>query len=384
MPAFPERPGLPPARLPETVLIRGRSVIPRPSPFSRFDLPSRSAVFAFALLTTLQVTARAAEPPEGVRQGAPPVHTSLSVWQSTGSTTWSHDASASQPLFGNPTSRLEYSGVDSTIIELRVRVDLSRRWIGELAYGAGEARGGELEDADFLSAQGAAFFGTSVAGQHAYSKTVSDLSGDAVRYFEVKLNREMYRSPDRRSSAGVATSFLDWREQYLARGFTQTVCTAPNLLCHPSGFSALAGREVVSSDAEWRALFVGVWGTRRFGERVSVSGKLSYAPLANLDSHDRHLLRSDLAQSPSFRLAGNGQAATAELNATYRLGPRLTAGLGLRYWWMQVVDERHGLTVYPADAEPFSARLKSFESRRYGVMLNLTYALGGSARGIAR
>ncbi len=334
------------------------------------------------LAAGLNATARAAEPGKNVESNAPAIHTSLSLWQSTGGTTWSHDASKSQPLFGDPTSRLKYSGVDSTIIELRARAALSHLLVAEFAYGAGVARGGYLDDADFVSAQGAAFFDTSISGQHAYSETASDLSGDSVRYFDMKLNRELYRSANNRTTAGVAARYLDWTEKYIARGVVQTGCTAPGRLCRPVGFSGFAGQEVVASEARWRALFIGIWGTSRVGERTSISGGLSYSPLANLDSHDRHFLRSDLAQSPSFRLAGNGRAAAAELNAAYRLTPRLTAGLGLRYWWMQVTDKSHGFTVYPADAEPFSARLRSFESRRYGVMLNVTYALGrGAGRG---
>jgi len=109
---------------------------------------------------------------------------SLSVWQSTGTTTWSHDASAAEPLFGNPTSRLKYDGVDSTIVELRARADLPEGSFVELAYGAGSAYSGHLTDADFVSAQGAEAFGTAVSGAHAYSETVSILDGDAVHYFD--------------------------------------------------------------------------------------------------------------------------------------------------------------------------------------------------------
>lgn len=300
----------------------------------------------------------------------------LAVWESTGGTTWSHDASVAEPAFGNPTSRLEYDSIDSTITELRARADLPDGIFVELAYGAGDAEGGRLTDTDFASARGAESFRTTVSGAHAYSETVSILDGDAVRYFDARIGREFFRSRDHRTRAGLAGRYLDWTEQYSARGVNQTICTAPNRLCLPRGTVAFTGRKVIFNDAQWRAVFIGVWAHHRLNERLHLSGDLVFAPLADLNSDDRHFLRADLAKDPSFRLEGQGQAAIAGIEAGYDFTPRLAARLGLRYWWMQVRNEIRGFTAFPVGDQPFSAPLNRFESERYGVTLSISYALG--------
>lgn len=336
----------------------------------------RVVLASFLLLSGLNPSIRADD--SSAREDAFRVSTSLSVWQSAGRTAWSHDASAFEPLFGNPTSRLEYDSVDSTIVELRARVDLPDRLFLELAYGAGDAEGGTLTDSDFVSARGAAAFGTTVSGAHPYSETVSILDGDSVHYFDARVGKEVFRSRDNRSRAGPSVRYLDWTERYSARGINQTICTAPNRLCLPQGTVGLGDRTVLFNDAHWRALFIGVWGRHRLNERFDLSGELAFSPLADLKSDDRHFLRADLAQDPSFRLEGQGRAATARIEATYQLNPRLAASLGGRYWWMEVRNEARGFTAFPAGGAPFSSKLNSFQSERYGVTLSLSYALGAT------
>jgi hypothetical protein len=305
-----------------------------------------------------------------------PVNLSVNVWESTGGSTWSSDVSAFEPRFGNPTSRLDYEGVDSTIVELRMKIGLPRGFEADLAYGAGDAEDGRLIDQDLLSAQGAASFGIPERGAHVYSEAASDLNGDTVWYFDIKLNKELFRSADDETRTGAGIRYLDWNEQYRARGVTQTICTLPDRLCLPAGFSGFNDRDAITNDARWRALFLGAWLSRRFGERFSLSGAVAYSPLADLASDDRHFLRADLSQSPSFRLTGTGQAAALEIDAAYALTPRLSAGIGFRYWWMEVRNEEGGFAVFPAGGEPLGALLRQFESERYGVILNLAYRFG--------
>lgn len=309
-------------------------------------------------------------------QKKPKVDVSIAIWESTGGTVWTHDASAFEPLVGNPTSRLEYDGVDSTIVELRARAELRRGWSAELAYGAGDAKDGQLIDQDFLSATGAISFGSSMQGEHLYSETVSGLDGDAIRYFDAKVVKELLHSANGKTKAGASLRYLNWKEKYRVRGVRQTVCTVPNLLCFPQGFSGFDNQDAVLNDARWQAVLFGVWGTHRIGERIALSGELFYSPLADLSSDDRHFLRPDLGQSPSFRLTGIGQAATLQIDAAYAVTSRLSASVGFRYWWMEVSNEDGGFAVFPAGTDPLGATLKQFESERYGVVLNIVYAFG--------
>lgn len=334
----------------------------------------RLVLAAVLLLSGFNSSVRAES--ASAERDAPLVSTALSIWESTGNTSWNHDASAAQPLFGNPTSRLEYDSVDSTIVELRGRVELPGDIAVELAYGAGSADGGRLTDSDFASARGAEAFGTAGTGSNMYSQSVSILDGDAVQFFDARLAHEVYHARDNRTRVGMSARYLDWTEKYSARGVTQTTCTAPNRLCLPQGTVAFTDRQVISNDARWRALFAGLWGRHRLNDRFELSGELGYSPLADLSSDDQHFLRADLSKTPSFRHEGQGRAATAQVEASYHFSRRLTAALGARYWWMEVRSERRGFTAFPADDEPFSARLNSFESERYGVTFSITYRLG--------
>ena len=165
------------------------------------------------------------------------------VWQTSGDTAWSHNASAADPLLGDPSSQLQYQCIDSTVLEIRGRGRLPRRFFLELGIGAGNIDEGTLLDEDFLSAQGAAAFGALVPGEHAFSTTVSEIDGDDLHYLDVVLGLGVYRSQDGRSELSVFGSYLDWNESYRAQGVVQTSCTVPNVLCAPAGFTGFAGQD---------------------------------------------------------------------------------------------------------------------------------------------
>ena len=303
------------------------------------------------------------------------------LWQSGGDTSWNHNASALDPLLGDPSSQLRYQNVDSTVLEIRGRTLLPHRFFAELGVGAGNIDEGTLVDEDFLSAQGALAFGASVPGEHAFSSTISEIDGDDLHFFDLVLGLEVFRSRDHRSNLSLFGSYLDWSESYRAQGVLQTTCTVPNALCAPAGFTGFTGQDVIVNELRWRAVFLGVDGTHSFTSRFSVNARLSFSPLADLDNEDGHLLRTDLRQDPSFRMAGTGTAYSADLSASYRFSSRLAAHLGYRYWKMQVNDESGGWTSFPRNGPAFSAELNRFETERHGFTLGLSYRWGAGGDG---
>ena len=85
----------------------------------------------------------AASPP-GDGKGTRPLRfdVGLSAWISTGKTTWSHDASGVSPLFGNPSSKLDYKDVAANFVELSAKATLRERWFARAAFGFADIGGG--------------------------------------------------------------------------------------------------------------------------------------------------------------------------------------------------------------------------------------------------
>ena len=106
------------------------------------------------------------------------VDVGVSEWFSQGETIWSHNASGLDANLGNPSSKLKYKDTGTNVTEITGRVQLKNKVFVRGAFGYGSIGGGRLTDDDFLSAQGAASQGATVSGEHRFSRTYSDISGD--------------------------------------------------------------------------------------------------------------------------------------------------------------------------------------------------------------
>ncbi len=310
-------------------------------------------------------------------QTGPKTTIGLKVWDSRGETTWSHNASPSDPTLGNPTSRLSYRDIDSTLAEITGHVELPQRFYLELAYGSGNIDEGSLVDEDFLSAFGAQFFGTSQSGEHLFSQTVSNVNDTDVHYYSLKLGRSVFGDPRKRGGVGLFGQLQLWSEQTRAVGIRQTVCTSPNVLCAPAGFAGFADTTVIKNDVDWRSLFLGVDGYYRITEKLAISGTLAYSPLTEVENEDIHFLRTDLAQNPSFKLDGSGDTINAEVTLSYHFTPNFAGHAGLRYWKARVENETAGWSVFPAEGIRQFADLNELESERKGVTVGVSYTFGG-------
>ncbi|MDH3377694.1 MAG: hypothetical protein OEQ39_12150 [Gammaproteobacteria bacterium] len=301
----------------------------------------------------------------------------VSTWLSEGRTQWNHDASAFDPLLGNPTSKLTYRSVESVILELSGRVELPQRFFIEAAYGAGDADDGTLIDDDYLSAVGASMFGVSSSGDHLFSRTHSEIDGDDIQYAEIKFGRAISRFSDEEKNFYIYGGLQQWKEEYVATGVTQTVCTIATL-CGPQGFSGFAGQRVISNNVQWNSVYIGVDGNVKINDRVTLAGNFAFTPFASLDNRDDHHLRSDLAQSPSFSMDGTGAGFNLDLDAQIRFSKQLKFTAGVRYWKLRVKDENNGWRVHGVNGGTLDANLNEFDTRRTGIRLGLIFVPGGS------
>ncbi len=310
-------------------------------------------------------------------QTGPTMTVGVKIWDSKGETTWSHNASPQDPTIGDPTSRLTYEDIDSTVAEITGHIELPQRFYLELVWGSGDIDEGSLVDEDFLSAFGAQFFDATRSGAHLFSRTVSQVNDNGLHYYSLKLGRNVFNRPDRKGGIGLFGQVQLWSEDTRATGIRQTVCTAPNSLCAPAGFVGFNDTTVIKNDIEWRSLFLGVDGYYRLNNKFTVSGTLAYSPLTKVENEDTHFLRTDLAQNPSFKLDGEGETLNAEVNLSYQFTRSFTGHAGLRYWKAKIGNERAGWSVFPAGGGREFADLNELESERTGVTLGASYTFGG-------
>ncbi len=334
------------------------------------------SIFAVAGLV-LMVQAAAAGEWRTRFQAGPKITLGLKLWDSKGEMTWNHNASIQDPTLGNPTSKLTYRDIDSTVAEIMGRMALPQRFYLELVWGSGDIDDGSLVDEDFLSAFGAQFFGTTQSGSHLFSQTVSDVDAFDLHYYSLKLGRDVLSTDDKRGGIGVFGQLQYWSEKTRALGIRQLVCTSPNNLCAPAGFVGFSNTAVIENDVDWRSLFLGVDGHYDLNDKFSISGMLAWSPVAKVKNQDFHFLRADLAQDPSFELDGEGEAYSAEINLNYRFTPNFAGHAGLRYWKAKIEDERSGWSIFPSGGGRIFADLNELESERRGITIGASYTFGG-------
>jgi len=294
----------------------------------------------------------------------------VTAWTSDGETSWNHDASAIDPRLGNPSSELTYKKVKSNVIEV------SGRWQGErlytkAAYGVGDASDGTLVDDDFVSASGAALFGTSVSGAHRFSRTHSEIDGDDLSYINLTVGGQIWLTTPRKGHLNIYAGYQKWKEKYVAKGLEQIECTETVVLCSPAGFVGFTGQRVITNEVEWESIFVGIEGAIQISHRVALSGDIAYTPKAKMDNEDIHHLRTDLRKDPSFEMSGDGDGWNVEAKATIKIKKNLSAYIGFRYWKLEVQDGRW--TSFPITGSPVNATLNELSSERKGLILGISH-----------
>src|SRR6185503_17916740 len=204
------------------------------------------------------------------------VELSAGTWFSVGDTSWAHNAS-SIPGLGNPTSKLTYKDVGTTVVDLTAKVWVNPRVFGRLNFGYAGIGGGRLTDDDFGSN----------GGQRLFSRTNSDLSGDNMWYLNADGGFRVAEYPNHRGWLDLFGGYQFWHTKYEATGVTQVACDP----------SAIPGLPPCAAPEY------------RLTRRLSVLATLAFIPASLLDNKDVHHLRGDRSQDPSFSMVGYGVGA---------------------------------------------------------------------------
>lgn len=316
------------------------------------------------------LTATVATGAEPAQQSHPRVEIGISSWLFTqGQTKWSHNASGLDSRLGNPTSRLTYKDNDTHIIELTGKIAFSQRWFirADVGFSAALDRG-ILTDDDF----------SAVGGQHLFSRTHSDISGNGTQYLNADMGLRIADYPGSRGHLAVFWGYQYWRTKYEATSVRQVECSSsgiPGIGCDPAGTTSHQGQLAITNTTRWHSLRLGVQSEYRLTRRFSVEGNAAFIPLSYVENEDIHHLRQTgtgaLQQNPSFSMSGIGIGADVEAGARFMVARNLFLNAGYRFWWNHVADGTW--KNHPVGSSPSSAPLTEFQTMRHGLTLGLSY-----------
>ena len=284
-------------------------------------------------------------------------------WYSTGRHDYAFNGSVSDPLLGNPTSELIYTGVAAQSLEAYARyADDETGFVLKGYAGGGFASGGTMNDRDWF------------AGQQLFSNTDSTLKNTSLRYVTVDV--------------GWGAEYLTYGNvqflPFVGYGYWRDEVGTWGLRFLPDdfgGFFAAAppGTALFSNDqkvggyvASWNMIRLGAEATFTILPQLVLSVDAALVPYAQGEGNDSHLLRQDqLGFKPNVFLRGHGWGGQVDALLRYAVTDRLTLGAGWRYWY---VDGSSGFKTDRFD-RLFGQRLPltTFSSERYGALVEASY-----------
>ncbi len=295
----------------------------------------------------------------------------IGTWVSLGRTKWDHDASPVDPNLGNPTSELDYKETRSIIAELQGKLTFDEWLFLRASAGYGGIGGGTLVDDDYVSAQGATAFGTSVSGPHRVSRTESDIDGDYLWYINLDAGMTLFRFPHNRGAVRTFLGYQHWREKSVGKSVHQLECTAVGTLCSAPGTISFPGVPAITNKVEWNSLKLGLESDVLIFRWLTFQLSAAYIPLAVMTNEDTHHLRSDLRKDPSFSMTGTGQGYNLEAGARVRVLESLYFSTGVRYWELFVYDGEW--RNHPVVGASSTVNLNKLGSQRYGITFLLSH-----------
>ena len=280
---------------------------------------------------------------------------------------WAHDASSSNPTYGDPTSELAYKNSASNVLRLSISAPMPNERLAHYWVSSGQLAGGSLRDKDWYSDAHA----EALVGPTLFSDTTSDLnSGD---YFDIGLSISQPVIERQTSTLWWVFDASYVTEQLHAYGAT--------LLADPyADYTVSVGSElvpstqaVISQEFSFASLGIGIRAEWAPAARWLLSMQGMVRPLVSLYGEDVHHLRTDLGRpSVIHRGVGGGVAGTA--NLTYMITDRWAAILGIESTTMALWSGNATLytsTGYPTQPYP----LRSFDYHRAQWQLGVQYRL---------
>lgn len=296
---------------------------------------------------------------------------STRAWLSSGETEWSHCASAACGgpsgfvsdgtrtyllTLGDPTSKLNYSGIKANSVELVATQRLDQGWRWQGVWGVGSGNGGMQRDEDCLTLQR--------LGTFKFSDTTSVIRGTSIGHLVLDLGRTQplaqarltpfvgfARYQERLSAFGINHLRNDFNAQY------------PNL---PDTV------KVFDNDITWTGLRLGSeleWNLSDHSRLMVNAAYVARAQGKNKDSHVLRTSRNDLGPTPNILNEGTGDGWMVDVIGTYGFSRQLSFEVGYRWWEFTATQ---GTTRFgPNFSQAFPNR--SLYSKRDGLLMGRNY-----------
>jgi hypothetical protein len=282
---------------------------------------------------------------------------SARYWWSEGSTKFNINSHRRDPSLGNPTSILDYEGVEGNTGEFMWSVRNESNTFAKGFIGAGVLSGGSLDDEDFF------------AGQIKFSDTHSQLRGNSLIYGTIDAGQD-FTLLDRRSKIVISPfiGFNYWQEEVTGYGARCNPDDVDGFYCGPPGSIEVPfTTKAITNQANWASLRLGAEAKVTLWDRLMLRGDAAILPVAYLWNEDSHFLRADLGRVPNITDSGSGWGYQLEGEVRLNVTENWAFGAGVRYWYAQ--------TSGKSDFVHFdlTTELNDFKSERFGVFGNATY-----------
>jgi hypothetical protein len=276
-------------------------------------------------------------------------------WHSMGKTTWNHDASSANPMFGDPTSRLDYEHLRGSTGEIEIRGDEATGIFGRALFGIGGISSGALRDRDWFT------------GQVKFSDTLSTVKGGKLAYAIVDGGWALPSLSSGPLTTKLFAGYGFWGETVPAHGARCLPDDIGNTIC-PLGDAVAPAAKVISNQAQWHMLRLGVETQLRIGSMLTLSGEVAIVPIGLLVNADSHRLRRDLGPYPNIFQDGAGFGVQAQAMASVNITPNFSLGVGGRYWHMESYAD--STVIRFASKNAHGLPVNRFSSDRYGLIAN--------------
>ena len=274
----------------------------------------------------------------------------LRTWLSTGHSSLSVAGANGAPAV---LSRLNWSRLDNTVIELSADMVLRDRWLLNFAFGIGTNGGGQLRDRDFDDDESRS------------SDTVHPVQNDQLFYFNIDFGYRFIAidfGADRRGRFTLdgLIGYQHWQERYLAN---DGVDLFPGDRVFPQG-------RIGENRFSWDSLRIGA--RARVAYPVwSLEGRIHAVPTTSFRDIDIHFLRDDVLHDPSFiDRASGGSGVMGDVTLRYRLWRGLQLEAGYRWWSL---SSGAGQTTTRTPSGDLLSPLNDARTLRHGLTVGLLY-----------
>jgi hypothetical protein len=295
----------------------------------------------------------------------------LRYWHSEGETEWSHCASTAcgggasgyeSPYagYGDPTSKLNYSGTNAGIAEIFGTYTIDKILLmGTYGTEIADNDGGKLRDQDWL-------MDSRDGRSYTFSDTISSTRDTNVNYYTVDLGMTL----DEKTTGMKIAPFLGYvryNEKLSAYGLTFLRDELDNRT-NEEGISN--NTLVIKNDITWTGFRIGADVDYPLNKEFNLNLNAAYVFGLDAENKDSHVLRDDLGPTPNIKNIGDGgYGYMIDILGQYNYSTQLKFDFGYR-WWM--FDTDSGNTKFgPNFTTAFPNR--SLKSERSGLLIGVNY-----------